>query len=125
MNWLIASTGALFVIGSLTWVLNARYHFKGPKRMVEVDDDMDIGSSGSDKRMTSKSRISDDDNNSEMSDANSVSDTNSDTGNPPLQYKEARSNRNQDELIKAKLEHMSVNLRILEPVHADEHNNLN
>jgi hypothetical protein len=76
--------------------------------MVEVDDDMDIGSNGSDKRMASKSRISDDDNNSEMSDVHSVSDTHSDTGNPPLHYKEARSKRNQDELIKARLENISV-----------------
>ena len=35
MNWLIVVVAGVFVMGTLNWVLNSRYHFKGPKGAIK------------------------------------------------------------------------------------------
>lgn len=36
MNWLCVVVGGTFVLCSLNWILNSRFHFKGPKRYSDV-----------------------------------------------------------------------------------------
>jgi hypothetical protein len=122
MNWLPVTTTGLVFIGTLNWYFSGQYYFKGPKRMADTATlyESELAATDLQKEMNKKYRSSDDDSNSDASDVPSVSDTQSEVGNPPLLVKIERSKKNQDELIRAQLEHMSVNMRASQPSQAHD-----